>query len=82
MVQAYQSRVQLWADGFYATPGLHWDRATLHGKPFHYFAYGAAVAGLRVAWCNRTRQPPERLPVAPAAEIQSLAELPELAGLR
>ncbi len=41
---AYQSRVQLWSDGFYATPGLHWNRETLQGKPFHYFAYGAAVS--------------------------------------
>jgi xanthine dehydrogenase large subunit len=47
-VQAYRARVQLWADGFYATPGLHWDRATLHGKPFHYFAYGAALAEVLV----------------------------------
>jgi xanthine dehydrogenase large subunit len=41
---AYQARVQLWSDGFYATPGLHWDRATLTGRPFYYFAYGAAVS--------------------------------------
>ena len=38
------ARVQLWSDGFYATPGLHWDRATLTGHPFYYFAYGAAVS--------------------------------------
>ena len=42
--QAYQARLQLWSDGFYATPGLHWDRARLKGKPFHYFAYGAACS--------------------------------------
>ena len=42
--QAYAARVQLWADGFYATPGLHWNRDTLQGKPFFYFAYGAAVS--------------------------------------
>ena len=42
--QAYLARVQLWSDGFYATPGLHWDKATLQGRPFHYFAYGAAVS--------------------------------------
>jgi xanthine dehydrogenase large subunit len=42
--QAYVARVQLWSDGFYATPGLHWDRATLTGRPFYYFAYGAAVS--------------------------------------
>jgi xanthine dehydrogenase large subunit len=39
---AYLARVQLWSDGFYATPGLHWDRATMQGRPFFYFAYGAA----------------------------------------
>jgi xanthine dehydrogenase large subunit len=42
--QAYVARVQLWSDGFYATPGLHWDRATLTGRPFYYFAYGAAIS--------------------------------------
>jgi xanthine dehydrogenase large subunit len=42
--QAYLARVQLWSDGFYATPGLHWDQATMRGNPFSYFAYGAAVS--------------------------------------
>jgi xanthine dehydrogenase large subunit len=42
--EAYVARVQLWADGFYATPGLHWNRDTMQGKPFFYFAYGAAVS--------------------------------------
>jgi xanthine dehydrogenase large subunit len=41
---AYEARVQLWSDGFYATPGLSWDRQTLKGSPFFYFAYGAAVS--------------------------------------
>jgi xanthine dehydrogenase large subunit len=41
---AYLARVQLWSDGFYATPGLAWDKATLQGRPFYYFAYGAAVS--------------------------------------
>src|SRR5690606_31432632 len=38
--QAYLARVQLWSEGFYATPGLHWDATTLTGHPFYYFAYG------------------------------------------
>jgi len=38
------ARVQLWSDGFYATPKLHWDRNALQGRPFLYFAYGAAVS--------------------------------------
>jgi xanthine dehydrogenase large subunit len=41
---AYQQRVALWSDGFYATPGIHYDRLTLSGKPFYYFAYGAACS--------------------------------------
>jgi xanthine dehydrogenase large subunit len=41
---AYIGRVQLWSDGFYATPGLSWNRETMTGKPFFYFAYGAAVS--------------------------------------
>jgi xanthine dehydrogenase large subunit len=41
---AYVRRVQLWSDGFYATPGLHWDRETMKGRPFSYFCYGASVS--------------------------------------
>ena len=42
--RAYLARVQLWSDGFYATPGLHWNKATMQGRPFFYFAYGAACS--------------------------------------
>jgi len=41
---AYLARVQLWSDGFYATPKIHWDASTMTGHPFYYFAYGAAVS--------------------------------------
>ena len=41
---AYLARVQLWSEGFYATPGLSWNRQTMTGKPFFYFTYGAAVS--------------------------------------
>ncbi|MBP8091829.1 MAG: xanthine dehydrogenase molybdopterin binding subunit, partial [Giesbergeria sp.] len=41
---AYFERVQLWSDGFYATPGLSWNRETMKGRPFFYFAYGAAAS--------------------------------------
>jgi len=41
---AYARRVQLWADGFYRTPGLHWDRERMKGRPYQYFCYGAAVS--------------------------------------
>src|SRR5450830_1731819 len=42
--KAYLARVQLWSDGFYATPGLSWDRETMTGNPFGYYAYGASVS--------------------------------------
>jgi xanthine dehydrogenase large subunit len=45
---AYQARVQLWSDGFYKTPDLSWDKDKLRGKPFYYFAYGAAVSEVAV----------------------------------
>ena len=44
VAKAYLERVQLWSDGYYATPDLHWNRETMQGRPFHYFAYGAAVS--------------------------------------
>ncbi|MBB6015346.1 xanthine dehydrogenase molybdopterin binding subunit [Deinococcus radiopugnans] len=45
---AYHLRTQLWAAGYYRTPGLHWDRVAMQGEPFKYFAYGAAVAEVEV----------------------------------
>jgi 2-haloacid dehalogenase len=44
-------------------------------------AYAASDFGLSVVWCNRYRQPRERLPGAPDFEIHSLAELPPLLGI-
>ncbi|MGL4321468.1 MAG: xanthine dehydrogenase molybdopterin binding subunit [Paracoccaceae bacterium] len=40
---AYQARVSLSSTGFYATPKIVWDRVRGQGRPFFYFAYGAAV---------------------------------------
>jgi xanthine dehydrogenase large subunit len=45
---AYTARISLSATGYYRTPRIHWDRATLIGHPFFYFAYGAAVAEVAV----------------------------------
>jgi xanthine dehydrogenase large subunit len=45
---AYYARVQLWADGYYRTPKIHYDPKTLKGRPFYYFAYGAAVSEVAV----------------------------------
>jgi len=44
-------------------------------------AYAASAFGMRVVWCNRYSQRPERLPGAPDREVQSLAELPTLIGV-
>jgi xanthine dehydrogenase large subunit len=41
---AYQARVSLSSTGFYATPDVEWDRIAGRGRPFFYFAYGAAIS--------------------------------------
>jgi xanthine dehydrogenase molybdopterin binding subunit/xanthine dehydrogenase small subunit len=41
---AYLRQVSLSATGFYRTPDIGYDKKRGHGKPFHYFAYGACVA--------------------------------------
>jgi xanthine dehydrogenase large subunit len=45
---AYKSRVQLWSDGFYKTPKIHYDKHTLTGRPFYYFSYGAACTEVAI----------------------------------
>jgi len=42
--EAYMARVSLSSTGFYKTPKIHYDRDTASGRPFYYFAYGAAVS--------------------------------------
>ncbi|MEA3066074.1 MAG: xanthine dehydrogenase large subunit [Sphingomonadales bacterium] len=42
--RAHLARIPLLATGFYATPNIHYDRATHSGRPFLYFAYGAALS--------------------------------------
>ena len=44
VLEAYLHRVQLSATGFYRTPKIWWDAETARGRPFYYFAYGAAVS--------------------------------------
>lgn len=41
---AYQARVSLSSTGFYATPDVEWDRIAGRGRPFFYFAHGAAIS--------------------------------------
>ena len=45
---AYANRIQLWSDGFYRTPKIHYDKTTLTGRPFYYFSYGAAVSEVAI----------------------------------
>jgi xanthine dehydrogenase large subunit len=40
---AYQARLSLSSTGYYRTPKIVWDRVRGTGRPFFYFAYGAAV---------------------------------------
>ncbi len=40
---AWLNRISLSATGFYRTPKIHYDRETFTGRPFYYYAYGAAV---------------------------------------
>lgn len=44
----WSKRVSLSAAGFYRTPKIHWDQATMKGRPFFYFAYGAAAAEVAI----------------------------------
>jgi len=45
---AYHERIQLWQGGFYKTPTIHWDQKAGRGKPFYYYAWGAAVSEVEV----------------------------------
>jgi xanthine dehydrogenase large subunit len=45
---AYRQRIALFAQGYYRTPGIHFDQKTGQGEPFHYFAYGAAVSEVEI----------------------------------
>jgi len=41
---AWFNRISMSATGFYKTPKIHYDRETFSGRPFFYYAYGAAVS--------------------------------------
>ncbi len=45
---AYRRRTPLFAQGYYRTPEIHWDAAAGRGRPFYYFAYGAAVTEVEI----------------------------------
>ena len=44
VMEAYLARVSLSSTGFYRTPKIDFDWARASGRPFYYFAYGAAVS--------------------------------------
>jgi xanthine dehydrogenase large subunit len=41
--RAHEARISLSATGFYRTPKIHWDKDTKQGRPFFFYAFGAAV---------------------------------------
>lgn len=41
---AWFNRISLSSTGFYKTPRINYDRSTFSGRPFFYYAYGAAVS--------------------------------------
>ena len=47
-LRAYRARIQLWDAGYYRTPKIHFDPNTKLGRPFYYFAYGAAVSEVAI----------------------------------
>jgi len=46
--EAYRRRMPLFASGFYRTPEIHYDPKTCQGRPFYYYAYGAAVSEVEI----------------------------------
>jgi xanthine dehydrogenase molybdopterin-binding subunit B len=50
--EAHHRRISMAVSGFYATPGIHWDWNTVKGRPFQYFACGAAVSEVEVDGYN------------------------------
>jgi xanthine dehydrogenase molybdopterin binding subunit/xanthine dehydrogenase small subunit len=50
--RAHAERISMAVSGYYATPGIHWNWATASGRPFQYFACGAAVAEVEVDGYN------------------------------
>ena len=46
--QAHIARISLSSTGYYATPKIAWDRAKAKGRPFFYFAYGAACSEVTI----------------------------------
>jgi xanthine dehydrogenase large subunit len=48
VIQAYRARVSLSSTGYYRTPKIEYDKNTLRGRPFFYYAYGAALSEVAI----------------------------------
>jgi xanthine dehydrogenase large subunit len=46
--RAYFARISLSSTGYYRTPEIHYDRARHQGRPFYYYAYGAACSEVAI----------------------------------
>jgi xanthine dehydrogenase large subunit len=46
--EAYRARIALSSTGFYRTPKIEWDKAAMRGRPFFYFAFGAALSEVAI----------------------------------
>lgn len=45
---AYRARISLSSTGYYRTPEIHFDLATMRGHPFYYYAHGVAVSEVAI----------------------------------
>jgi xanthine dehydrogenase large subunit len=45
---AYHQRIPLFAQGYYRTPNIYFDAKAGRGRPFHYYAFGAAVSEVEI----------------------------------
>jgi xanthine dehydrogenase large subunit len=48
VLRAYKERIDLGARGFYATPGIEFDRDTGKGTPFFYYTNGVAASEVEI----------------------------------
>ena len=48
VAMAYTNRVSLSTTGYYSTPKIHYDREKAHGRPFYYYALGAACSEVEI----------------------------------
>ncbi len=79
---AHLARIPMSATGFYATPKIHYDRKTLHGRPFFYFSYGAAVSEVAIDTLDRRIPAPCRRHPAGRRRVAQSGDRPRPGGRR